>query len=170
MIGKLRDLTSNRDRTQNITVTVGADFREMFDQLKDKQLEIVIKPYRAKRSRDANAMAWALIDKIAEALNEDKITVYRTAIRSIGGVSEPICVRNKAVKAICDAWESKGIGWVTDTMPSKIEGCTTVTLYYGSSTYDTKQMHLLIEHLLRDAEMLGLAIDRTEYGFDRASG
>ena len=162
MIGKLRDLTINRDRTQNITVTVGADFRQLYDQLKDKQLDILIKPHREKRSKDANAFMWVLVDKIAEAMNEDKVTVYREAIRSIGGVSEPICVRNKAVSAIREAWESRGIGWITDTIDSKIEGCTTVILYYGSSTYDTKQMSTLIDHLIRDAKDLGLAIDKPE--------
>lgn len=163
MIGKLRDLTINGDRTQNITVTVGADFRAEFARLKDAQLDITIKAHKGKRSRDANACAWAIIDKIAAALNEDKITVYREAIRSIGGVSEPICVRNKAVEAIRESWEQRGVGWITDTMPSKIEGCTTVILYYGSSTYDTEQMHRLIEHLIRDAQDLGIAVDKTEY-------
>ena len=162
MTGKLRDLTINSDRTQNITVTVGADFREEFDKLKDAQLEITIKPLRKKRSKDANAFMWLIIDRIAEALREDKITVYQEAIRHIGGVSEPVCVRDKAVNVLRESWESRGVGWVTDTMPSKIEGCTTVILYYGSSTYDTKQMSALIDHLLQDAQSLGLAIDKPE--------
>ena len=162
MIGKLRDLTINRDKTQNVTVTVGADFREMFDCLKDKQIDITIKPHREKRSLSANAFLWVVVDRIAEALNEDKATVYREAIRSIGGVSEPVCVRNKAVKALREAWESKGLGWITDVIDSKIDGCTTVILYYGSSTYDRAQMARLIDHLLRDAQDLGLVIEKPE--------
>ena len=162
MTGKLRDLTINRDRTQNVTVTIGADFRETFDRLKDKVVDIEIKPHRDKRSKDANAYCWVLIDKIAAALNEDKVDVYREAIRNIGGVSEPICVRDRAVDAIRESWEQRGIGWITDTMPSKIEGCTTVILYYGSSTYDKEQMSRLIDHLTRDAQELGIAIDKYE--------
>ena len=160
MIGKLRDLTINRDRTQNITVTVGADFRDMFDKLKDRQLDIEIKPHREKRSKDANAFMWTICDRIAEALNEDKIDVYRNAIRHIGGVSEPVCVRNKAVDVLRESWESRGIGWVTDTIDSKIKDCTTVILYYGSSTYDTAQMSRLIDHLLQDAHDIGLVIEK----------
>lgn len=162
MTGKLRDLTINRDRTQNVTVTIGADFRETFDRLKDKVVDIEIKPHREKRSRDANAYCWMLIDKIAAAMNEDKVTIYREAIRNIGGVSEPICVRDRAVDAIRESWEQRGIGWITDTMPSKLEGCTTVILYYGSSTYDKEQMSRLIDHLTRDAQELGIAIDKYE--------
>lgn len=166
MTWKLRDLTINRDRTQNVTVTIGADFRETFDRLKDKVVDIEIKPHREKRSRDANAYCWMLIDKIAAAMNEDKVTIYREAIRNIGGVSEPICVRDRAVDAIRESWEQRGIGWITDTMPSKIEGCTTVILYYGSSTYDKEQMSRLIDHLTRDAQDLGIAIDKFEQGVD----
>ena len=162
MRGKLRDLTLNRDRTQNITITVDADFRQKFDELKDKNLDIEIKLHREKRSKDANAYMWVLVDKIAEALKEDKETVYREAIRHIGGVSEPICVRNRAVQPIRESWEQKGIGWITDTMPSKLEGCTTVILYYGSSTYDTKQMSTLIDHLIQDARELGIETDTPE--------
>lgn len=162
MTGKLRDLTINRDRTQNITITVGADFRETFDSLKDKQVDITIKPHREKRSLSANAFLWVVVDRIAEALNEDRVTVYREAIRAIGGVSEPVCVRDKAVKALRDAWESKGLGWLTDTIESKIDGCTTVILYYGSSYYDKAQMSRLIDHLLQDAENIGLVIEKPE--------
>ena len=160
MTGKLRDLTINRDRTQNITVTVGADFREEFDRLKDAQVEITIKPRRDRRSKDANSYAWLIIDRIAEALKVDKVDVYQSAIRAIGGVSEPVCVRNKAVDTLRECWESRGIGWVTETMPSRIEGCTNVVLYYGSSTYDKAQMSRLIDHLLQDAQEIGLAIDK----------
>lgn len=160
MTGKLRDLTINRDRTQNITVTVGADFREEFDKLKDGQVEITIKPRRDKRSKDANAYAWLVIDRIAEALKVDKVDVYQSAIRSIGGVSEMVCTSDKAVKSLCECWESRGIGWVTERLPSKLKGCTDVILYHGSSTYDKAQMSRLIDHLLQDAETIGLAIDK----------
>lgn len=162
MRGRLRDLTLNRDRTQNITLTVDADFRQKFDELKDRDLDIEIKLHREKRSKDANSYMWVLVDKIAEALKEDKETVYREAIRHIGGVSEPICVRDRAVQPIRESWEQKGIGWITDTMPSKLEGCTTVILYYGSSTYDTKQMSALIDHLIQDAKALGIETDTPE--------
>lgn len=162
MIGKLRDLTINRDRTQNITVTVGADFREEFDNLKKKQVEITIKPHREKRSKDANAFAWVIMDKIAERLNMDKVDVYREAIRGIGGVSSVICCPDKAVQSVCEGWSNNGIGWFTETEKSKIKGCTNVVLYYGSSKYDKAQMSRLIDHLLQDAANIGLVIDKPE--------
>lgn len=156
MKGKLKDLTFGYDGSQNITVTVREDFREQFEQLRDSDVSIEIKRFRKRRSLDANAYAWVLIDKIATAMSVDKAEVYRQAIRSIGGVSEILCIQNTALEKFRAAWEQNGIGWQTDTMPSKLEGCTNVIVYYGSSTYDTQQMALLIDYLIQDAKSLGI--------------
>ena len=159
MIGTLRDLTLNRDGTQNITLTVKADFREAFDELSGAELDIEIKRHRKKRSLDANAYCWVLLDRIAKAQRSTKTEVYRNAIREIGGVSTIVCVQDKAVDSLREGWSHNGIGWVSDTMPSKVEGCTNVILYYGSSTYDTRQMSTLIDFLIEDAKLYGIATD-----------
>ncbi len=156
MRGRLRDLTFGMDGSQNITVTVTEDFRAQFDQLKGGEISVEIKKYRKRRSLDANAYALVLIDKIAATLRVDKLEVYRQAIRSIGGVSEILCVQDTALEKFRAVWEANGIGWQTETMPSKLEGCTNVVIYYGSSTYDAKQMTLLIDHLIQDAKALGI--------------
>ena len=105
---------------------------------------------------DANAYCWVLIDKIAQKLGLTKEEVYRNAIREIGGVSELICTQKAAVETLCKSWESRGLGWQTETMPSKLKGCVNVVLYYGSSVYDSRQMSALIDHLVQDAEALGI--------------
>lgn len=112
--------------------------------------------WREKRSLDANAYAWVLIDKIAQSLSVDRVEVYRTAIKSIGGVSETVCVKEQAVERLRTAWAANGVGWQSETIPSKIDGCVNVVLYYGSSAYDTKQMSLLIDHLVQDCKNLGI--------------
>lgn len=111
---------------------------------------------RKRRSLDANAYAWVLIDKIAAAVKMPKETVYKTAIKSIGGVSEIVCVKDGAVDRLRKTWERNGIGWQSETMPSKITGCTNVVLYYGSSAYDSTQMSVLIDSLIQDAKALGI--------------
>ena len=115
-----------------------------------------IKEHRAKRSLDANAYAWVLIDKIADAVRIPKEEVYRSAIRNIGGASETVCVKDAAVDKLRKGWQKNGIGWQTETMPSKLPGCTNVVLYYGSSAYDTRQMSQLIDRLVQDAKSLGI--------------
>lgn len=109
-----------------------------------------------KRSLDSNAYFWILVDKLSQKLNLPKEEIYRNAIRNIGGVSEIVCVQNKAVEKLCQGWQKMGLGWQTDTMPSKIEGCTNVVLYYGSSTYDQKQMTSLIDNIVQDCKAVGI--------------
>lgn len=48
------------------------------------------------------------------------------------------------------------MGWPTEIMPSKLPGCTTVIAWYGSSTYDTRQMSALIDHLVQDCRALDI--------------
>ena len=133
------------------------DFEQIVDDLKDKdKLSIEIKPYRERRSLDANAYFFVLADKLASKLHITKEEVYRNAIRDIGGVSETVCVKNQAVDRLCEGWSKNGLGWQTETYPSKIEGCTNVILYYGSSTYDTEQMSRLIENIVEACQAEGI--------------
>lgn len=133
------------------------DFKQMVDDLKEcEKLSIEVKPYRKKRSLDANAYFFVLADKLAEKLRITKEDVYRNAIKEIGGVSETVCVKNEAVDRLCNGWSKNGLGWQTETFPSKIEGCTNVVLYYGSSTYDKEQMSRLIENIVQDCHEVGI--------------
>lgn len=157
MTGTLKDMTIGLDGKQNITVSIlDTDFREEYESLKDKKVTVEIKEFKPHRSLDANAYAWMLIGKIAYAMHISKAEVYRRAIREIGGVSEIVCVVDRAVQRLVTAWEHNGLGWQAETMPSKIDGCTNVVLYYGSSVYDTKQMSALIDQLIQEAEQLGI--------------
>ena len=111
---------------------------------------------KKRRSLDANAYAWVLVDKIAAAIRLPKEEVYQNAIKGIGGVSDIVCVKDVAVDKLRQNWSRNGLGWQTETMPSKIVGCTNVVLYYGSSAYDTRQMSTLIDRLIEDAKALDI--------------
>lgn len=117
---------------------------------------VEIRQAARKRSLDANAYCWVLLDKLAQVLRTSKLELYRDAIRCIGGNSETVCVRTEAVEKLCEGWQHNGLGWVTDTMPSKIPGCTVVVLYYGSSTYDTRQMARLIDLVIQECRQQGI--------------
>lgn len=118
--------------------------------------EYEIKRAKKKRSLEANAYMWVLVDKIASAVGVDKVTVYREAIKNIAGNSEIVCVKQDAAEKLIKGWGHNGIGWIAETMPSKLEGCVNVVLYYGSSTYDTAQMSRLIDHIVDEAKQLGI--------------
>lgn len=156
MTGQLRDLTRDLHGNYILTLQVNGDARAIWDELNGCEIDVDIKKHRRHRSLDANGFAWALIGKIAAKAGVDRAQVYRDAIRTIGGTSTVICVPSKAVETLCEGWSSRGVGWQAETMPSKLNGCTNVILYYGSSVYDTKQMSLLIDHLVQDAKALGI--------------
>lgn len=129
----------------------------MAEELREEDLlTLKIGKFKKKRSLDANAYCWVLMGKIAEKTNIPKDEVYRNAIRGIGGNYDVVCIQDKAVDSLCSAWARNGVGWQTDTMPSKLDGCTNVMLYYGSSTYDTEQMSRLIDNIVQDCKALGI--------------
>ena len=150
--GKLTGVTVDfMTRKLNVTFQIDSQPIDALNELqKCDFLDIVAKKHRKKRSLDANAYFWALCDRLSEKLNIPKTEIYKGYIKEIGGVSEVVCVQDKAVEKLCSGWQRNGIGWQTDTMPSKIEGCTNVVLYYGSSTYANAQMSRLISMLVED--------------------
>lgn len=133
------------------------DFKLLVDEMRGKdKLSIEVKLWRAKRSLDANAYFFVLADKLAEKLGTSKIEVYRECIKNIGGNSTVVCVKNSAVERLCSSWQANGLGWCYETTQSKIEGCTNVILYYGSSTYDTAQMSRLIDNVVQECKEQGI--------------
>lgn len=128
----------------------------------EKKYKIEVKEHRKKRSLDANAYFWLLCDKLAAVLRIPKTDLYKIYIREIGGNSTTVCVQDKAVKTLVSGWGHNGLGWVTDTAKSKIDGCTNVILYYGSSVYDTAQMSRLIDLIVQDCKEYGIETESPE--------
>lgn len=141
---------------QRVTIETTDDFRDEYDRLHEKEISAEIKEYRKPRSLDANAYAWVLIDKLAEHLQLTKTEVYQELIRNIGGVSRTVCCVNDAVDVLCEGWKHNGLGWFTETFPSKIEGCTNIIFYFGSSSYDSKQMSALIDAAVEECKQYGI--------------
>ena len=119
--------------------------------------DLEIKEHREKRSLDANAYAWVLIGKMADAMRITPLEVYRQAIQNIGGNYEVIPIREDAADHFQKVWEAKGLGWpCVDMGSSKIPGYRNLRAYYGSSTYDTRQMSQLIDNLVQDCKAMGI--------------
>lgn len=160
MNGTLKDLTVNRDGTQNITVTVDSDFSRTFDALKGEPVDVEIKRLSNKRSTDANKFCWALCAEIGRAMTPPlpRIDVYRMAIKAVG-VYLPKDLLSWEIPIVRQRWESHGDGWlfeVVDNAP--VIGYKTCFLHFGSSTYTVEEMSRLIDWLKDQAEQMQLAI------------
>lgn len=157
MEGRLTGFSLNRDGTQNVTVTVAADFGTEYDELKDAPVEVSIKKACKHRTMEANRYAWALIDQIAKKTHIKKSEVYRKAILDIGGVSEDMLMKTKAVPKFIRTWEKEGLGNQVEIVDTEEEtGWSSIRVYFGSSTYDTAQMSALIDSLIQEAEAQGI--------------
>lgn len=126
-------------------------------KMKPKAYDLTVKEHRKKRSLDANAYAWVLIGKLADAMRIPPTVVYNNAIQNIGGNYEVIPIREEAVEKFKEVWTKQGLGWpCVDMGPSKIQGYRNLRAYYGSSTYDTRQMSILIDALIQDCKALDI--------------
>lgn len=126
-------------------------------KMKPKAYDLTVKEHRKKRSLDANAYAWVLIGKLADAMRIPPTVVYNNAIQNIGGNYEVIPIREEAVEKFKEVWTKQGLGWpCVDMGPSKIQGYKNLRAYYGSSTYDTRQMSMLIDALIQDCKALDI--------------
>lgn len=124
---------------------------------RDKLYSLEIREHRKKRSLDANAYAWVLIHKLAEAMRLSPEEVYLLNIPKVGENYTPMCVREQDVERFKKSWQSNGLGWpVMDLGPSQVPGCRNLMAYHGSSTYDTAQMARLIDNLVQDCKALDI--------------
>ena len=148
--GNLIDLSLDFiTRKPKITLLLESTDMSILEQLNGLKLNIELSKWYKKRSLDANAYAWVLLGKLQDALNIPKEEIYRSMIKDVGDY-EVIPIKNEAVDKFQRAWRKNGLGWITDTTKSKLEGYTNVIAYYGSSSYDTKAMARLIDLITQE--------------------
>lgn len=160
MTGEIRDISidyiSNKPK---ITLLLNErDCLNLLETLKDNKLSIEIKKWRKKRNLDANSYCWVLCDNIAKELSKENITtkeeIYKDAITQVG-TFEPMIVEEKAFDNFKRIWEKQGLGFIVQEVSRK-DKYIKVHCYYGSSTYDSKEMSLLIEILVQLAKSLNI--------------
>ena len=164
MTGRLKDLTMNRDGTQNITVTVSTDFRDMFDRLKDKDLDVEIKQHREKRSKSANAYFHVLVNKIAGELNESDESVKTRLVIEYGTIArdgDGMAIGFKMPASVNAAKYYKYIRCFDQrTENGKLFNCYLV--YKETHEMDSKEMAHLIDGTIQEAQELGIETDTPE--------
>lgn len=106
--------------------------------------------YHPKRSLSANAYAWALINKIADAQRMSKEDVYLQMLKDYGQSEFVSVLSNIDVKGYFKYYEEYGKGHV--------EGreFTHYKVYKGSSEYDSKEMAILIDGIVQEAKALDI--------------
>lgn len=155
-------LTFNKARIQNddgvwlcLKVNEPAPSRKFVMEIQNQLYDLEIKQHREKRSLDANACYWAAVGRLSQAIGETPETIYLRHIKDIGNF-ETLCMQTKAVPEFTRRWTSNHLGRMVETRESKLDGCTTVLAYYGSSDFDKAQMSRLIENCIQDCKAVGV--------------
>lgn len=109
---------------------------------------------RQKRSLDANAYFWVLVDKLAEVTGQPVSDIYYNLVRDVGGNSYIVPVKESAADHFIAIWQKNRLGWVCDHLGAcrNTPGYVNIKCYYGSSVYDTAQMSRLIDLAVQECQ------------------
>lgn len=136
----------------SLKVKAPALAQEFVASMKDKVYIATLKENRQKRSLNANAYLWVLLDKMATVLNTNKDEVYLEML-SRYGVFTHLVVKPSVVERVKAEWRTvKELGEVTVNNQTGIQ----LQCYFGSSTYDTKEMAKLIDGVVSEAKEIGV--------------
>lgn len=153
MLGTIQSLITSfglKKGLVTIEITGEENYNELL-ALKSENKHVEIKEHKNHRSLDANAYLWVLLTKLQNKLSIPKEELYKNYIQKIGS-SEILPVKNEAVDKFREAWQRNGLGWITETTKSKLDGFTNVIAYYGSSSYNTAEMSRLINEVVDDCK------------------
>lgn len=117
---------------------------------KDKDYVFEIKEYKQKRSLNANAYCWVLINKIANILRKSKEEVYLQMLIDYG---------QSEMVSILSSIDVKGyFKYFTEAGRSVLNGkeFTHYKIYKGSSEYDTREMAILIDGIVSECKELDI--------------
>jgi len=148
-----------KDKSQSIISFVVPNYQAEIEFKTDQVYKIEITEIKSKRSLWQNKMMWALINEIAKHEGMSDNDVYCQIIELAKIRTEFIETIPEAITRLSQAFR---VVRVLEERTSQ-KGVKTVLLklYYGSSTFDTKEMSDFIERLLDYAAQIG--IDVREY-------
>lgn len=143
-----------------LCLDIPKDKIESIKQELDKgNYQIEIREKKESRSRNANAYFWELCGQLAAKTRIAPRVIYRELIRDVGDNFDICRIKTANLSDFKESWESKGIGWICDLMDEPSGDYVDIICYYGSSTYDSKQMSRLISLLEDEAKEQDINID-----------
>ena len=135
-----------------------------------KPYDVEIRQHRIKRSLNANAYCWKLIGEIAEELSNDNASysnydIYEEMLKRYSKAFTYIVVKPEFVEATkATLKESHIYAYEIEGGTVKINGKDGIQLqlFFGSSTFNTKQMARLIDGIVSEAKELGIETETHE--------
>ena len=160
MTGEIKDISidyiSNKPK---VTLLLNErDSLNSLENLKEDKLFIEIKKWRKKRSLDANKYFWKLLSEYSEQKDIDTIEEYKERVKRLG-IFRQFKIMTEQVNTFQKIWNDRGIAWFCEIADTDYIGDTEfkiINAYYGSSSYNSKQMSRLINDLVEDCKEVGI--------------
>lgn len=129
----------------------------------DGVFDLIIKKHRNKRSLDANSYMWALIGKIADVLRMNKDDLYVQMLKQYG--------QRDVVELRSDADPERFFEYFDIIGEVKHDGLVfkQVMVYTGSSKMNSREMAILLDGIIMEAENQGIPT-LTQEQVDRMKG
>lgn len=118
----------------------------------NKNEELYVK--KKKRSKDQNSYFWELLQQLCFEMNLDVIQEYKKRVKELG-IFKQWEIDTENVPTFVHLWEDRGIAWFTEKV-EEIGNKTIINAYYGSSSYNSKQMSRLLDNLVQDCKEVGI--------------
>ena len=123
------------------------------NNMQNEKLSIKVKKYRNKRSLDANAYSWVLMQMIAEVIHSDKWSVYLDMLQKYSREFTFVICKEKAVGRLKELHRT-----CIDLGKVNVNGMEghQIQIFFGSSTFDTKAMSVFIDGIVSECKELGI--------------
>ena len=120
----------------------------LFQQDRDKLFEV--RDYAKKRSLTANAYFWVLVNEIANVTNQSKDEIHLQMLKEYG--------QNEVFSIRSDIDVSRYLKYYEEIGKGKVNGkeFTHYRVFKGSSEMDSREMAILIDGVVQEAEQLGI--------------
>jgi hypothetical protein len=127
---------------------------------KDKLYTLEVKEFRKKRSLDANAKLWALINELAVVLRLPPEEIYQGYIPDVGNNFKYLPSLPEDVEQWTKDWCKGHIGRMVEDMgpcrTADLKGYRVLKMYRGSSEYDVPTFSRLLDLVIQDCRNLGI--------------
>lgn len=129
--------------------------QQCINQIKDDKQLYKLEAYKEKRSNQANKYFWELLGQLCFEMGLDTIEEYKKRVRQLG-IFRYWEIEKDNVKTFTKMWTEKGIAWFVDIVDIAENNKIGINAYYGSSSYNAKQMSKLIDGVVQDCQAIGI--------------
>lgn len=158
--GTIKDIDIDyKTHKAKISLLIDTKQLDIVEELKNEdKLNIELKKYRKHRSLDANAYFWKLLTELCELVELDTVEEYKRRVKELG-IFRQFKIEKDNIKTFEKMWTTQGIAWFCEIADTTYIGNTEfkiINAYYGSSSYNSKQMARLIDGLVQDCKEYGI--------------